>query len=79
MCYENSLCQIIYAIFVYDKFHVLKIHYDIVNSTIKCPILSFQKTKYEECTMIFLLKLRSLVYSNHTVIILYIPKITKLT
>ena len=32
-CYENSLWQIIYVIFVYDKFPVLKIHYDILSST----------------------------------------------
>ena len=47
LCYENSLCQIIYIIFVHYKFHVFKIHYDIFSSTdirfstkIWCVILS---------------------------------------
>ena len=35
LCYENSLYQIVYVILVYDKFHVFKIHYDIVSSTNK--------------------------------------------
>ena len=33
LCYENLLCQISNVILVYYKFHVFKIHYDIVSST----------------------------------------------